>query len=297
MTATALVAGIAAALGVAGVAGVAGLAGPARPGNARRADDPAGTARPATPRRGGGRRLSRLVAALARAGRGLSPRAPGDLAGRIAAAGVAVSVGDVMAVKAGAAVAGSLAALPLATAAPGRLGPLGLAAAAAAGFLAPDAWLRRRTRARTRAMEAELADVLDLMRVATAAGLAPRRALAEVGRRHPGVLAAELRRASARLALGTPGEAVLAGLEHRCRAHGIAALTAALRRADVHGAPLGPSLAAQAAQARSLQAQRAARAAARAAPKIQLVVALLLVPAVLLLVAAALLPALGGAAT
>ena len=38
-------------------------------------------------------------------------------------------------------------------------------------------------------MEAELPDVLDLMRVAIAAGLAPRRALQEVGKRHPGMLA------------------------------------------------------------------------------------------------------------
>ena len=45
-------------------------------------------------------------------------------------------------------------------------------------------------------MEAELPDVLDLLRVAIAAGLAPRRALQEVGRRHPGLLAQELKRAA-----------------------------------------------------------------------------------------------------
>ena len=102
-----------------------------------------------------------------------------------------------MAVKAGAAAAGFAAGAALAARAPGRLGPVLLLAAPAAAFLAPDAWLRRRARARGRAIEAELADVLDLLRVAVAAGLAPRRALAEVGRRHPGLLAAELRRAAA----------------------------------------------------------------------------------------------------
>ena len=167
-------------------------------------------------------------------------------------------------------------------------------AAPAAGFFAPDGWLRRRTAARRRAMEAELADVLDLLRVAVAAGLPPRRALAEVGRRHAGVLAAELRRAAARAALGEPAERTLADLRARSPAAGVAALVAALARAERHGAPLAATLAAQAAEARSLRAQRAAEAAARAAPKIQLVVALLLVPAVLLLVAAALAPALAG---
>ena len=136
--------------------------------------------------------------------------------------------------------------------------------------------------------------MLDLLRVAIAAGLAPRRALAEVGRRHPGVLAAELRRAAARGALGEPAEHTLDQLEARCPATGIPQLTAALRRAERHGAPLGTTLKAQAAEARSLRATHRSELAARAAPKIQLVVALLLVPAVLLLVAAALLPALLG---
>jgi len=71
----------------------------------------------------------------------------------------------------------------------------------------------------------------------------------------------------------------------------VPALVAALKRANRHGAALGPALAAEARAARARQARRAAEHAARAAPQIQLVVALLLVPAVLLLVAAALIPA------
>ena len=63
-----------------------------------------------------------------------------------------------------------------------------------------------------------------------------------------------------------------------------------LRRADRLGAPPARALAALAEEARARQTRRAAERAARAAPKIQLVVALLLVPSVLLLVAAALVP-------
>jgi tight adherence protein C len=229
---------------------------------------------------------------LARLGRGFGWRAPRGLADRIAAAGLDRPVADVMAAKAGAALvalAAAVGALPLA---PGRLGLLILVGAPAAGFLAPDAALRRRIRRRTQAIEEELADVLDLLRVAVAAGLSPGRALTEVGRRHPGVLAQELRRAAAHAALGVPRARTYDALERRAPAAGIPALTAALRRADRHGAPLAPALAAEAATARARQAQRAAEQAARAAPQIQLVVALLLVPAVLLLVAAALLPAI-----
>ncbi len=229
---------------------------------------------------------------LARLGRGFGWRAPRGLEARIAAAGLDRPVADVMAVKVGAALAALIAAVALLPVAPGRIGLLVLAAAPAAGFLAPDAALARRTRRRTRAIEAELADVLDLLRVAVAAGLSPGRALAEVGRRHPGVLAHELARAAAHAALGVPRQVTYAQLERRAPAAGVPALVAALQRADRHGAPLAPTLAAEARTARARAAQRAAEQAARAAPQIQLVVALLLVPAVLLLVAAALLPAI-----
>ena len=250
----------------------------------------------AAAKRGLERRSVRAVAMLARLGRGAGLRAPRSLAARIAAAGLDLDTGDVMAIKSGAATAALALAVAAAGHAPGRLGLALVLAAPAASFLAPDAHLRRRARARGRTIESELADVLDLLRVAVAAGLAPRRALAEVGRRHPGLLAAELRRAAHRSALGVAATRAIDELEQRAPAAGIAPLAAALRRAERHGAPLAPTLAAQAAEARARAAQRQAEAAARAAPQIQLVVALLLVPAVMLLVAAALLPALTGSA-
>jgi tight adherence protein C len=242
-----------------------------------------------------GRRLAAIARSFVRrlgAGR---RSAPGGLGERVDAAGLNAGVGEVMAAKVGAAPVAALAALTLLPLAPGRLGLALLAAAPFAGFFAPDLWLRTRARARARAIEAEQADVLDLLRVAVGAGLGPWRALAEVGRRHPGVLAGELGTAARRVSLGVPPDAALARFERRCPAAGTHALTAALRRADRLGAPPGRALAALVAEARAREARRAAENAARAGPKIQLVVALLLVPSALLLVAAALLPALTGA--
>jgi len=239
------------------------------------------------------RRRRRVISALVtRLGAKLGIDPPSGLRARIAAAGLDVPVADVVATQAGLALLCGVISLPFVPAAPGRLGPALLLLAPAAGFLAPEAALKRRAKRRRRAIDAELPDVLDLLRVAVAAGLAPRRALAEVGRRHPGTLARELRRAAARNQLGEPAERTLDQLQERCPADGIPALVHALKRAERHGAPLHDTLAAQAAEARSRRAARRSEQAAKAAPKIQLVVALLLVPAVLLLVAAALIPAL-----
>jgi tight adherence protein C len=264
-----------------------------------RAKRPEVATRPGSGRRAGlataRRRLPRLSALLAALGGRLGvPAAPDDLARRLEAAGAppGLAVADVMALKWGAAVAAGLAALPLATILPGRLGPVALAAAPAAAFLGPDAVIARRARRRAASIAEELADVLDLLHVAIEAGLPPLRALGEVGRRRGGVLAGELGATATMAALGVPRAHALDLLTRRCPSDGVTALVAAIRRTERHGAPLGPALGALAADARAQRAQRLRERAARAAPKIQLVVALLLVPATMLLVAAALAAAL-----
>lgn len=239
------------------------------------------------------RRPVRMAGALARIGRraGLPIPTPGDLERRLAAAGLppAIATADVMAVKAGAALVGALTAsvlvLPLA---PGRLGPVLVVAAPAAGFLAPDWWLRRRGQHRARLLAADLPDVLDLTRVAVASGLPVGRALRTVGQLRGGPLADELRVCSELIELGTPRAQALARLGARCPLPGVLALVAAVGRTERHGTPLAPALAALAADARADRARRVQDRAARAAPKIQLAVALLLVPAAMLLMAAAL---------
>jgi tight adherence protein C len=292
MSAAVVMAAAAAALGT---SGVVDLLAARRARRARRAPREMPARRGADERqRAGVRRHAgpRLLAVVVR----LAPRTGGRVAGRdlqarLEAAGVALGGGDFALLRGGLAVAGLLAVLPLAWAVPGRAGLMLLIAGPAAGHLAPAAWLARRMRRRAATVERELADVLDLLRVAVGAGLSPLRAVGEVGRRHPGVLATELRRVAARRSLGLPVAQVLDELERRTPGEGVPALAAALRRADRHGAPLAGALTAQAREARSRAAARTTEAAARAAPRIQLVVALLLVPSVLALVAAALLPA------
>lgn len=251
---------------------------------------------PRAPRRGAVRkRVPRvLAAAIARTGR--RARAPRDLAGRIVAAGRPLGLGpsELMSAKLAGAGGGALAGAALGLVAPGRLGLLLVPAGPVAGFLAPDAWLARRAAERSRRVRRELPTLLDLLRVTVEAGLPLAAAFAEVGERTGGPLGREWRAVAREVALGVPVAAALEAMGERLPLPEIAALVAALERAARHGAPLADTLSAQAREAREARRRRIQEEAARAAPKIQLVVALLLVPSVLLLVAAALAGALLG---
>jgi tight adherence protein C len=216
---------------------------------------------------------------------------PLDLAARLEAAGSTLKPTEFMAIK----VLGALAATPfgamLGAAAPGRLGILLTALAPVAGFFAPDLHLRKRTKARIRTIRQELPALLDLLRVAIDAGMAPSHALAAIGKRSDALLAREWAVAGDQIQLGVPLADALERMTRRMPAPEMRNLAAAITRATTHGAPLSDTLAAQARDARLARRRRIEEEAAKAAPKIQLVVALLLVPSVLLMVAAAMLAA------
>jgi tight adherence protein C len=199
-----------------------------------------------------------------------------------------------MAAKIAAAVAAGAVGTPLAAVAPGRLGPLIAVVSPLAGFLAPDLWLARLAAERARRARRELPILLDLLRVTVEAGSSLGEALRSVGERADGPLAAECRAVGREVALGVPLAGALAGMAERVPLAEVRALVGALDRARRHGAPLAETLAAQSRDARFALARRVREDAARAGPKMQLVVALLLVPSVLLLVAAALAAALLG---
>jgi len=242
-------------------------------------------------------RLAGMTVLLARLARRAGMRAaPRDLDARIAAAGapLGLGAGDIVALKGAGAVGALLAAFTLHGLLPGRLGLVLPLAAPVAGYIAPEILLGRRARARERRIAEEIADVLDLLRVAVGAGLPAGRAIGEVGRRMRGILAGELAAASVRLQLGATRGEVLRTLVARCPGTGVATLAAAIARSDRHGASLAPALSALAAEARAEQSRRLRDGAARAAPKIQLVVALVLVPAVMLLVGAVLVQGFSG---
>ena len=233
------------------------------------------------------RRLARGAAAL------LGPESAGRLTAgardRIGRAGLARRVTPqlLMLAKALCAAASLPLALAAAPVAPGRLGTLVVLGVPVAAFLIPDLALERAARARRDRVRSALPDALDLMATGAASGRSAGALLAEAMRSSRGPLREELALTVASIECGESQQRALRRLRERSSAQSLGALAAALERSRRHGAPLSRALHEQAGTLRDDGRRAIAERAARAAPKMQLAVALLLVPSVLLLVAAA----------
>lgn len=171
---------------------------------------------------------------------------------------------------------------------PGRLAPLVLAATAAALFMLPDLLLARAGKKRHRQMVVALPDLLDLLSVSVQTGRGLGGCLVELSETGRGPLTAEMARTGDDMAWGSGQAAALDGLRRRVGGPEITAFCSTLERSRRLGSPLADQLRRQSATLRQDQRRAIEEEAARAAPKIQLVIALVLVPSVLLLIVAAL---------
>jgi len=199
-----------------------------------------------------------------------------------------LSLAAVLASKLAGTACGGIAALAAAPAAPGRTALLVAVGMPAAGFLVPDALLEREARRRRRRLLAALPDALDLLAVSAGSGRGPAAGLEQLARAGQGPLAEELRLTVAELGCGVPLGAALRSLRGRVPGSELATLVAAIERSRRFGSPLADQLRRQAGALRRDGRRAVEERAARAAPKIQLVVALVLVPSVLLTIAAGL---------
>jgi len=183
---------------------------------------------------------------------------------------------------------GVAAALLAAPAAPGRTAWLVACGLPLAGFLAPDVLRERKARRRQRRLVAALPDALDLLAVSAASGRGPAAGIEQLARAGEGPLAEELRLAVAEISSGVPLSEALDSLRRRAPGGEVATLVAAVERSRRFGSPLADQLRRQATSLRRDSRRATEERAARAAPKIQLVVALVLVPSVLLMITAGL---------
>jgi tight adherence protein C len=190
--------------------------------------------------------------------------------------------------KLAAAAVGGVVGMALSPVAPGRSALLVVVAMPIAGFFAPDAALERRARLRRRRLIAALPDALDLLAVSAGTGRGPAAGIEQVASAGKGPLAEELRLTVADLSCGVPLTVALDSLRRRVPSGELARLVAAIERSRQLGSPLADQLREQATSLRRDSRRAVEERAARAAPKIQLVVALVLVPSVLLMIVAGL---------
>lgn len=199
-----------------------------------------------------------------------------------------VRPGTILLMKISMAAAFFLVSATVAAALPGRIGLLVLAGLVGFGFLVPDLVLARMARRRLDRISASLPDALDLLAVSVGTGKQIGSAMTELGLRGRGPLALELGLTARQIEWGRPQEEALLDLRNRARTPGVAAFCSALERSRRFGSPLADQLRRQATDLRHQHRREIQEEAARAAPKIQLVIAFVLVPSVMLMLVAVL---------
>lgn len=167
------------------------------------------------------------------------------------------------------------------------------------GYLLPDWDLDRRGARRRGIVLMELPTLLDMLTLATSAGMALEQALEEVGASNQGVVSRELRVVMRELALGQRRNLpdALAGLSERLGMPEVNHILGRMGAAYEQGLPLGTALQAQSEALRERQRLHIVEEGGKAAVRMLLPVALLILPAlfvVVLVPAAAELTRLGG---
>lgn len=165
--------------------------------------------------------------------------------------------------------------------------PIGIAMAAVCvlgGIVGPAHWIQRCAGRRRRRVVRELPDLIDLVVICSEAGMSLDPSLRLAAERLPGTLSREVGYMLRELDLGTPRREAYTSLSQRLGVAELTGLVGALLQADELGAPIASVLSRQGELLRAARTQDIREHAARAAPKVQLVVAMVMVPAALLVV-------------
>jgi tight adherence protein C len=156
------------------------------------------------------------------------------------------------------------------------------------GWIGIDIYLSGAARRRQREIDRALPDFLDVVAVSVSAGVAFRPALRRVAESLGGAMGEEAITALRQMELGASRREAFLALRERNQSQFVAQFVTALLQAEELGVPLAESLVAISREMRAEAYQRGRREAARAAPRVSLIVSMLIVPAALLLILAAL---------
>lgn len=157
-------------------------------------------------------------------------------------------------------------------------------ALAVSWYFVPAAWIAMRARRRRAAIVGDLPDMIDVVVLCTAAGMALEPALRLTSERLTGPCADEVAIALREMDLGAVRRDAYRGMADRTGIAQMRGLVGALIQAEELGSPINDALTRQAEILRSGRRQAVRDAAARTAPKVQLVVAMVMVPGALLVV-------------
>lgn len=156
------------------------------------------------------------------------------------------------------------------------------------GWIGTDIWLTGTARRRQREIDRALPDFLDVVAVSVSAGVSFRPALARVAESLGGPMGEEAIVALRQMELGSSRREAFLALRDRNQSQFIAQFVTALLQAEELGVPLAESLVAISREMRGEAYQRGRRAAARAAPRVSLIISMLIVPGALILMLTAL---------
>lgn len=151
-------------------------------------------------------------------------------------------------------------------------------------YLAPDAMLARKARARQERIERELPDVIDQITVSVEAGLGFDGALARAAHTGRGLFATELTRVLQDVQVGLPRDAAFDRLLERTDVADLRHVVLAIRQSDRYGLPIANTLSLQAAELRDKRRARAEERAMRIPVKIVFPLTLCILPALFVVV-------------
>ena len=143
-----------------------------------------------------------------------------------------------------------------------------VAVATAVGWLGPNLFLYQKVYDRSKRMQRELPDAIDLMTISVESGLAFDAAVQQVARNTEGPLADEFSRVLREMQIGQGRAAALRGLADRTEVDDVKSFVTAMIQADSFGIPIANVLRIQSSEIRTKRRQRAEEQAQKVPVKI-----------------------------
>ncbi|NWG19442.1 MAG: type II secretion system F family protein [Chloroflexi bacterium] len=155
-----------------------------------------------------------------------------------------------------------------------------LGSIAICAFFIPDIWLSRRISLRQVELINSLPDALDLLAIASAAGLSFENAMQEITTKWTNELAREFARVLRDISMGVSRRQALTDMAERTGVSDIASFVSAIKQAEALGISIGRVLTVQAEEMRTRRRQRAQERANQAPVKMMFPLVFLIFPAI-----------------